>query len=111
MFIPSVRVGQYNPNKTIHTVSLTYTYRGVNYISTKNVIYVPEEKTAPIPAPPLSKQDFSNTYYYGYNYSHFVGLVNAKFQETFADFANQAPAGDASPLFATVAPYLDLESY
>ena len=35
--------------------------------------------------------------------------MNAKFQETVADFANQAPAGDASPVFATVAPYLDLD--
>ena len=109
MFIPSVRVGQDYTTNTIYTWSLTYTYKGVNYISTNNVIYVPEDKPAPIPAPPLLKQDFSSKYYYVYNYSHFVGLVNSAFQAAYADLANQAPPGDSRPLFATVAPYLDFD--
>ena len=57
----------------------------------------------------MSKQDFSSKYYYVYNYSHVVGLVKSASQAAYADLANQAPAGDASPLFATVAPYLDLD--
>ena len=35
--------------------------------------------------------------------------MNSAFQAVYADLANQAPPGDASPLFATVAPYLDFD--
>ena len=44
VLIPSVRVGQDHPKKTIYTVSLTYTHKGVNYISTNSATYVPEDK-------------------------------------------------------------------
>ena len=44
VFIPSVSVGQDNPNKTIYTLSLTYTYNGVNYISTKMSYTYPRTK-------------------------------------------------------------------
>ena len=70
-------------------------------------MYKPEDATAPIPDPPLLNQDFSSKYYYVYNYTYFVRLVNSALQEAFADLYNQVPVGDASPLFATVAPYID----
>jgi hypothetical protein len=72
-------------------------------------MYIPEDATAPIPDPPLLKQDFSRKYYYVYNYTHFVRLVNTALQEAFADLYTQVPVGDASPLFATVAPYIDFD--
>jgi len=72
-------------------------------------MYIPEDATAPIPDPPLLKQDFSSKYYYVYNYTHFVRLVNTALQEAFAALYTQAPVGDASPLFATVAPYIDFD--
>ena len=98
VFIPSVSVGQDNPNKTIYTLSLTYTYKGVNYISTNNVIYVPEDKTAPIPAPPLLQQDFSSKYYYVYNYSHFVGLVNSAFHANLRRRSQSSASGRRKPI-------------
>ena len=58
MFIPSVVIGHDDPNKTIYAVSLKYTYQCIEYVSTNIVMYEPEDKTAPIPAPPLLKQDF-----------------------------------------------------
>ncbi len=36
-------------------------------------------------------------------------MVNSTFQEAFADLCAQVPVGDASPLFATVAPYIDFD--
>jgi hypothetical protein len=69
-------------------------------------MYKPEDATAPIPDPPLLNQDFSSKYYYVYNYTHFVRLVNSAL---LADWYTQVPVGDASPLFATVAPYIDVD--
>jgi len=109
VFIPSVVIGQNNPNTTIYTVYLKYTYQTTVYVSTRNVMYMPEDATAPIPDPPLLKQDFSSKYYYVYNYTHFVRLANSALQEAFADLYTQVPVGDASPLFATVAPYIDFD--
>ena len=59
VFRPNTALNQLAQNMTRYTVSLTHTYQNINYISTKCVIYDPEDKTAPIPAPPLLKQDFS----------------------------------------------------
>ncbi|MFM7985367.1 MAG: hypothetical protein ACKPKO_39245, partial [Candidatus Fonsibacter sp.] len=50
---------------------------------TRNVIYVPEDNTAPEPAPPLIQQDISSKYYYVYNYSHFIEMVNAALRTAF----------------------------
>jgi hypothetical protein len=74
-FIPSVVIGQDNPNNTIYAVYLKYTYQGIEYVSNNNVMYEPQDKTAPIPAPPLLKQYFSSKYYYVYNYTRVVQLL------------------------------------
>ena len=79
VFIPSIVTGQNNPNLTIYTVTLTYGLTSV----TRNVIYTPEDNTAPVPAPPLIQQDISSKYYYVYNYSHFVEMVNAALRTAF----------------------------
>ena len=73
VFIPSIVTGQNNPNLTIYKVTLVYGLTSV----TRNVIYFPEDNTAPVPALPLIQPDISSKYYYVYNYSHFVEMVNA----------------------------------
>ena len=73
VFIPSIVTNQANPDLTIYTVTLTYGLTSV----TRHVIYTPEDNTAPVPAPPLIQQDISSKYYYVYNYSHFIEMVNA----------------------------------
>jgi hypothetical protein len=67
-------------------------------------MYIPEDATAPIIDAPLLNQDFSSKFYYVCNYTHVARLVNSALQEAFADLYTQVPVGDASPLFATVAP-------
>ena len=81
VFIPSIVTGQPNPNLTIYKVTLNYDGTSV----TRNVIYTPEDNTAPVPAPPLIQQDISSKYYYVYNYSHFVEMVNAALKTAFLD--------------------------
>ena len=78
VFIPSIVTGQPNPNLTIYTVTLIY---GVTSV-TRNVIYTPEDNTAPVPAPPLIQQDISSKYY-AYHYSHIVEMVNAALRTAF----------------------------
>ena len=78
-------------------------------MSTQNVYHEPEDATAPIPAPPLSKEDFSSKLYYVNHYTHFVRLVNIALEIAFAALCQKVPASDASPLFATAAPFLDLD--
>jgi hypothetical protein len=100
VFIPSIVIGQANPNLTIYTVTLTYLATSV----TRNVIYWPEDATAPLPMPPMTAQDISSTYYYVYNYSHFVEMVNAALRTAF--IALRATVGDAfDQPRATLPPY------
>ena len=39
-------------NKTIYSVSLKYNYMDIDYVQTYPILYTPEDKTAPLPAPP-----------------------------------------------------------
>ena len=97
VFIPRVVLGQDDAWKTIYTVALKYTYQGIEYVSIKNVYYEPEDATAPIPAPPLSQQDFSSKFYCVYNYTHVVRLVNIALETAFATLCDKVPTDDASP--------------
>ena len=44
-----------------------------------------------------------------YDDTHCVRLAKSALQEACADLYTQVPVGDASPLFATVAPYIDAD--
>ncbi|MFM7990620.1 MAG: hypothetical protein ACKPKO_65995, partial [Candidatus Fonsibacter sp.] len=46
-------------NLTIYSVSLLYSYQNFVYTSTQNVIYQPEDATAPIPDPSIVKSKIS----------------------------------------------------
>jgi len=89
---------------------LAYTYSGTDYIQSAPVIYIPEDKTSPLPPPPTVKQDFSSKYYYIYNYRHFIDMINTALNTSFANLRDALPKiGGVSPLDATVAPYLDFD--
>ena len=89
---------------------MTYNYSSVDYSQSAPVIYIPEDKTAPLPPPPYFKQDFSSKYYYIYNYRHFTDMINTALSTSFANLRDALPnIGDVSPLDATVAPYLDFD--
>jgi hypothetical protein len=89
---------------------LTYTYNSIDYSQSAPVVYIPEDKTAPLPPPPYVKQDFSIKYYYIYNYRHFVDMINTALSTSFENLRDALPKiGGASPIDATVAPYLDFD--
>ena len=75
LFIPVVALGQNDVNKTIYNVSLQYEYQGQTHTTTVPITYYPTDETAPLPQPPIVKQDLSSKYYYVYNYNNFVGLI------------------------------------
>jgi hypothetical protein len=111
MFIPSIRVGQSDPNLTVYSLALTF--KQTFNISTgpftleltPNPIflqYEPEVKNAalaPSPRPPLLEQDLSSRYYWVLTYSHMVDLVNRTFllaaQQLFVAFNQAWAAGPA----------------
>ena len=105
VFIPSIVTGQNNPNLTIYKVTLIY---GVTSV-TRNVIYFPEDYTAPVPAPPLIQQDISSKYYYVYNYSHFVEMVNEALRDAFLDLRTAVTPVVFDLPKPTLPPYLEFD--
>ena len=105
VFIPSIVTGQPNPNLTIYKVTLDYDGTSV----TRNVIYFPEDNTAPVPAPPLIQQDISSKYYYVYNYSHFVEMVNAALRTAFIALAVAVTPDVFDLPKPTLPPYLEFD--
>ena len=87
VFIPKIRTGQTDVNKTIYTVTIqdAITNNGVTtyFTASVDVMYEPEDSTAPVPASPMSGQDLSSNYYYVYNYQHFINLVNKALRLAF----------------------------
>jgi hypothetical protein len=79
------------------------------YSASAYVIYSPEDKTAPSPIPPLKQQDITSTYYYVYNYQHFIDLVNNALLRAWQQMI--ALLGSLGGYWnATVAPFLDIDS-
>ena len=85
VFIPRIQTGQNDPCKTIYTVSFEYMFGSQLCTGSANVMYEPEDMTAPLPPPPITSQDLSTNYYNVYNYQHFILLVN---QAIVAAWAN-----------------------
>ena len=80
VFIPRIQTGQSDINKTIYQVGFEYTQGTTQRWNFADVIYVPEDLTAPTPSPPTNSQDLSSSYYFNYNYQHFIYLVNNAIQ-------------------------------
>ncbi len=89
VFIPRIQTGQSDINKTIYQVGFDFTYYAPNANGPPlkseswffaDVIYSPEDLTAPTPSPPTNSQDLSSSYYFNYNYQHCIYLVNNAIQ-------------------------------
>lgn len=89
LFIPSIVVGQSNPDLTEYSLALSFsqTYQFSNNTTyTFNIqptetpiIFASETRNqtlAPTPNAPLTKQDLSSRYYWVYTYQHWVDLIN-----------------------------------
>ena len=92
VFAPFIQFNQNNRDLTIYSVTLSWTnpiapfqtFNQRNYI-----IWSPQDLASPIPQPPSITQnkfqDDSGGYYYAYNYSYFLQLIN----DTFVACYNQ----------------------
>jgi len=93
VLIPRIQTGQSDINKTIYQVAILIdvneelvTSTSVEKIGFASVMYSPEDETAPTPAQPTNTQDLSSSYYYVYNYQHFIHLVSAAIQSAWGNF-------------------------
>jgi hypothetical protein len=99
------RIGQDNPDHTIYTVGLQKTVDGVTYKATAPVLWSPESQSQPRPAPPVSRQDVTSSYYWLYSYGHFVDLLNTAFSSALESLNSQLPVDSQLPK----APFLEYD--
>lgn len=79
-------------NRTVYTISLTYTIGVTEYIATRNVIYVstaPFSYVRPITANDPNPMVNPTDYYFIYNYRSFIDMVNTAFIDAYTDLDNQ----------------------
>ncbi|MFM7985321.1 MAG: phage minor capsid protein, partial [Candidatus Fonsibacter sp.] len=105
--VTNILTGKNNPNLTIYTVTLIY----LGSSMTQNDIYTPEDNTAPYPAPPLNQQEISNKYYYVYNYSHAIEMVNATLRTAFLALRTVVTPLTFDQPKPTLPPYLDFDKH
>jgi hypothetical protein len=104
VFIPRIQTGQSDINKTIYKVGFEYTHGSLKKWFFADVIYSPEDLTAPTPSPPTNSQDLSSSYYFNYNYQHFIYLVNNAIQTAWNEI--DIPIGLRN---TAVAPWVDFD--
>ena len=116
IFIPKIQTGQANPDLTIYSIGmeldLEYDIGGLTKSEKFNTSfylqYSPQTTENLKVNPPTIQQDYSNNYYFMYNYSQFSEMVNFTFKECInqlnADFQGWYGAG--APNIKTKAPYI-----
>jgi hypothetical protein len=73
---------QNDPNSrtvTPYIIGLNANINGISLYVEIPIIYIPEDKTAPLPQVPITAQDVTSSYYYVYTYEHWVNIVNNSF--------------------------------
>ena len=111
IFIPRIQTGQSDVNKTVYRITLKDTILSNTYYGTANVMYSPEDKTAPTPVQPLVQQDITSTYYYVYNFQHFVDLLNTALAQAWSNLAAAILAGEHATYWkSTVVPFFDIDT-
>ena len=86
VFIPSVQIGQSDPNLTVYSFTMTYkTHVYQCYVS-----YEPDDLSQSIPQPPTVKQDMTSQYYFCNSYSHWVNLLNKCLKNCFQGLVSAA---------------------
>jgi hypothetical protein len=100
VFIPEIKSNQVNPNLTIYTVTLSYTYSGVTYNAQAPIIWIPQDLSANLPPLPSANgsQYLGTDYYFAYSYQYLSSLINNAFQTAFDDLDTQVTtAGGVLP--------------
>jgi hypothetical protein len=93
LFQPIIQVGQSDPNLTVYSFTLEYTYKGADptgestdpissptFVSQAYVKYSPEDKRIDVPQPPLLRAETS-AYYDVHSYGSFVQNCNEAITE------------------------------
>ena len=115
VFVPRVRTGQSDVNKTIYQVAIMYDSEeeentSSDKIGFASVMYTPEDETIALPAAPVASQDFSSSYYHVYNYQHFVHLVNTAIQTAWGNLRTALTAVTFDALVGnTLVPWIDFD--
>lgn len=118
VFSCAIQYNQPNRDLSIYSVTLSWT-NPVAPFQTFNeqtfLTWVPQDLASPLPRPPSLTdnkfQDNSGGYYYAYNYSYFIQLVNNTFSTCFLSLNTQVVlAGLALPTFAAPVFTWDSES-
>ena len=89
LFQPIIQIGQSDPNLTVYSFTLEYTYKGPDpsgessdpirsptFTSQAYVKYSPEDKRIDVPQPPLLRAETSTEYYDVHSYGSFVQNCN-----------------------------------
>lgn len=108
VFIPQVQLGQLNPNRTIYTVTMTYSFGGNTYEFQQPLIYIPFDLSQPTPQPPLTFQDLTSDYYYMYSYQQFNGILNQALVDCFNGL-NAIVTGAGGALPTTNPPFFEFD--
>jgi hypothetical protein len=98
VFIPRIDTSQSDPNKTVYKITLSY---GTQFI-TNSVEYAPAPKNTQTPL----ANNYSNNYYFIYNYQDWIDMVNGCFGATFDELAAMLPP---TTLNSTCAPFLEID--
>jgi hypothetical protein len=98
LFIPDIQEGQSDPDLTSYSAAITYqqtwntTAAGAVTFNIKPsprfMRWLPQylnATLAPVPRPPIQRQDIDSQYYWAYTYDHVIGLINATFQQAYLD--------------------------
>ena len=76
VFIPDIQTGQQDRNLTVYTITMTAYNGAANSTQALSVMYECSDISQPLPSPPLTTVDKSSTYYWMYNVSDWVRLLN-----------------------------------
>lgn len=97
ILIPRIKLGQSDPDLTEYAITfkleVSYDIPGVGvksngFISTKFIKYKPQSLNATKAVAPIDTQDITGTYYYVYDFYHWVGLVNETFDAIVDELQN-----------------------
>jgi hypothetical protein len=79
VMICKIMTGQTDINKSVYSITMKYK----DIVHQEYLMFSPQDLTASNPKSPLNNQDLSTGYYFLYNYSYFVNLVNDTLKNCF----------------------------
>ena len=89
VFIPEIQTGQTDPNLTAYAITFYASYNGNSSTQRGSVFYSPTDLTQSAPSSPIQSVDKSTTYYWVYNVTDWIIMLNLALTSTMLDI-NQA---------------------